>query len=299
MVRCTRGMHGISGRENCPSTARVKPLYLGPKSQDPPHDSSSDCCPCRRRDRRPGARAGPPRPGFAARIAHVLCAGGAEGGAFGGQCLCRQDRRDAAQPVHGRSVLPPLFRRWQRRHAARAGSACAWLRRDCGRQRIDHDQQSRHRRRQRSEGRAVRQARIRGRGAAQGCAHRSRRAARQGRAREIHRDRSRQFGRAAGGRRRARARQSVRRRADCDARHRLGACAHAGRHHGLSVLHPDRCGDQSGQFGRRAGRSCRAPRRPQHGDLLALGRLAGHRLCDPGQHGQGGDRLGQEAAARP
>ena len=67
-----------------------------------------------------------------------------------------------------------------------------------------------------------------------------------------------QFRRAAGRRRRAGDRQSVRRRADGDARHRLGAGAHAGRHHRLSVLHPDRCGDQSRQFRRRAGRPDRA-----------------------------------------
>ena len=65
----------------------------------------------------------------------------------------------------------------------------------------------------------------------------------------------RQFRCARGRRRGARHRQSVRRRADGDARHRLGARAHAGRHHRLSVLHPDRCRDQSRQFRRRAGRS--------------------------------------------
>ena len=64
-----------------------------------------------------------------------------------------------------------------------------------------------------------------------------------------------QFRRAAGRRPGAGDRQSVRRRTDRDARHRFGAGAHAGRHHRLSVLHPDRCGDQSGQFRRRAGRS--------------------------------------------
>ena len=58
----------------------------------------------------------------------------------------------------------------------------------------------------------------------------------------------------AGRRRRARDRQSLRRRPDRDARHRLGAGAHAGRHHRLPVLHPDRCRDQPRQFRRRAGR---------------------------------------------
>ena len=82
----------------------------------------------------------------------------------------------------------------------------------------------------------------------------------------------------AGRRRRARDRQSVRRRPDRDPRHRLGAGAHAGRHHRLPVLHPDRRRHQSGQFRRRAGRPRRQARRHQHRDLLALGRLAGHRL---------------------
>ena len=45
------------------------------------------------------------------------------------------------------------------------------------------------------------------------------------------------------------------RRPDRDPRHRLGGGAHAGRHHRLSVLHPDRRRHQSRQFRRRAGRS--------------------------------------------
>ena len=106
--------------------------------------------------------------------------------------------------------------------------------------------------------------------------------------------RLRQFRRTAGRRRRARDRQSLRRRPDRDPRHRLGAGAHAGRHHRLPVLHPDRCRDQSRQFRRRAGRHDRQARRHQHRDLLALRRLAGHRLCDPCQHGARGRGLRQE-----
>ena len=102
-----------------------------------------------------------------------------------------------------------------------------------------------------------------------------------------------QFRRAAGRRRRARDRQSLRRRPDRDAWHHLGAGAHPGRHHRLPVLHPDRCRDQSRQFRRRAGRHDRAARRHQHRDLLALRRLAGHRLCDPRQHGACGGGLRQ------
>ena len=55
--------------------------------------------------------------------------------------------------------------------------------------------------------------------------------------------------------------------------------------HRLSILHPDRCCDQSRQFRRRAGGHDRQARRHQHGDLLALRRLSGHRLCNSGQHG--------------
>ena len=99
-------------------------------------------------------------------------------------------------------------------------------------------------------------------------------------------------------RRGARHRQSVRRRPDRDPRHRLGAGAHASRHHRLSVLHPDRRRHQSGQFRRRAGRSRRPAGRHQHRDLLALGRLARHRLCHSRQHGAGGGGLRQSTAAR-
>ena len=110
--------------------------------------------------------------------------------------------------------------------------------------------------------------------------------------------RLRQFRRAAGRRRRAGDRQSVRRRPDRDARHRLGAGAHAGRHHRLPVLHPDRRRHQSRQFRRRAGRSDRPADRHQHRDLLALRRLAGHRLCHSRQHGAGRRGLGQERRQR-
>ena len=47
-------------------------------------------------------------------------------------------------------------------------------------------------------------------------------------------------------------------------RHRLGAGAHAGRRHRLPVLHPDRRGHQSRQFGRRAGRHERPAGRHKH-----------------------------------
>ena len=52
--------------------------------------------------------------------------------------------------------------------------------------------------------------------------------------------------------------------------------------------------DQSRQFRRRAGRHDRQARRHQHRDLLALRRLARHRLCDSGQHGARRRGLRQE-----
>ena len=109
-------------------------------------------------------------------------------------------------------------------------------------------------------------------------------------ARRFRRDRGRRF--------RHRDRQSVRRRADGDAGHRLGAGAHADRHQRLRLLHPDRRRDQSRQFRRRAGRSLRAARRHQFGDLFALGRQHGDRLRDPRQHGQERRSRRRGAAAR-
>ena len=154
-------------------------------------------------------------------------------------------------------------------------------------------QQPRHRGRRPGEDLARRQARVRGRDRAEGQPHRPRGAAPQGRQGKIPHARLRQFRRAPGRRHRARDRQSLRRRPDRDPRHHLGAGAHAGRHHRLPVLHPDRCRDQSRQFRRRAGRHDRQACRHQHRDLLALRRLAGHRLCDPGQHGARGGGLRQ------
>ena len=57
--------------------------------------------------------------------------------------------------------------------------------------------------------------------------------------------------------------------------------------------------DQSRQFRRRAGRSRRQTGRHQHRDLLALGRLAGHRLRHPVQHGAGGGRLRAQRRSQP
>ena len=66
----------------------------------------------------------------------------------------------------------------------------------------------------------------------------------------------------------------------------LGIVSALGRNHlginTLRELHPDRRRDQPGQLRRRAGRRRRQPGRHQHRDLLAVRRLAGHRLRDPG-----------------
>ena len=123
---------------------------------------------------------------------------------------------------------------------------------------------------------------------------RSRRVAPERLSREIPDARFRQFRRADGRRCRARDRQSLRRRPDRHPRHHLGPGAHASRHHRLPVLHPDRCADQSRQFRRRAGRHDRPPCRHQYRDLFALRRFAGHRFCDPRQHGACRGRVRQE-----
>ncbi len=230
-------------------------------------------------------RPGAPGPDLAGRGSAVLCAGGAAGGAGGGQRLRRQDRRDP-QPDVRRSDLPALLRHaGHARQPGRAAAALARLRRHrrCGRAR--GHQQPRHRRRRSGQGLARRQARVRGRDRAEGFALRSRGAAHQGAERALPGARIRRFRRAAGRRPGARHRQPVRGRPDRDPRHRLGGGAHPDRHHRLPVLHPDRRRHQSGQFRRRAGRSRRQAGRHQHRDLLALGRLAGHRLRHPGQHG--------------
>ena len=100
---------------------------------------------------------------------------------------------------------------------------------------------------------------------------------------------------ARGRRFRARHRQSLRRRPDGDQRHHLGAGPHPGRHQRLRLLHPDRCGDQSGQFRRRAGHHGRQARRHQHGDLFAIRRIDRHRLRHSRQHGR---KLPRRRAAR-
>ena len=168
---------------------------------------------------------------------------------------------------------------------------------DAGRPR--RHQQPRHRRRRPGEDHARRQARVRGRGRAEGPAHRSRRAARQGRQASASRCSSSAIptslqvgdvvlavGNPFGvGQTVTHGIVSARR-------------AHPGRHHRLPVLHPDRRRDQSRQFRRRAGRHGRPPGRHQHRDLLALRRLAGHRLRHSGQHGAGGGGLGQDRRRR-
>ena len=200
----------------------------------------------------------------------------------------------AAKTVAVRNPLfdDPIFRRFfgmpggQGQVAAgRADAALARLGRHRRRRGPRGHQQPRHRGGRPGQGLARRQARVRGRDRAQGSALGPRGAAHQGAERALPGARIRRFRCAAGRRPGARHRQSVRRRPDRDPRHRLGGRAHPDRHHRLPVLHPDRCRHQSRQFGRRAGRSRRQAGRHQHRDLLALGRLAGHRLRHSRQHG--------------
>ena len=147
----------------------------------------------------------------------------------------------------------------------------------------------------RGEGRDLRRAGIRLQGAAQGRVARSCRSQDRWRCRfPGHPDR--RFRRAGGRRSRAGHRQSVRRRPDDDQRHRLGAGALAYRRVGFRLLHPDRRGDQSGQFGRRADQHERAAGRHQHRDLQPQRRFHRHRFRHPVQHGQ---RRRQGRAKRP
>ncbi len=219
------------------------------------------------------------------RSAALLRPGGAAGRSGRGQRLRGEDRGQPQPAVRGPD-LPPVLRYAGHERPGRAGAAFARLGRSGRSFRPRGHQQPRHRRGRPGEGLARRQARVRGRDRAEGFALRPCRAAHQGPGRrEIRRARILRFGRIAGGRPGARDRQPLRRRPDRDPRHRFGVGAHPGGHHRLSVLHPDRRGDQSGQFRRRAGRSRRQARRYQHCDLLAVRRFAGHRLRHSGQHG--------------
>ena len=84
----------------------------------------------------------------------------------------------------------------------------------------------------------------------------------------------------AGRRHGARDRQSVRLRQHGHLGDRERARPQPSRHQPLRGLHPDRRRDQSRQLGRRAGRRRGQPDRHQQHDLLAVGRIARHRLRD-------------------
>ena len=160
-------------------------------------------------------------------------------------------------------------------------------------------QQPRHRRRRPGQDIARRQARIPGRGRAEGPAHRSRRAARQGR----HASASR----------RSRSSNSDELQVG-DVVLAVGNPFGVGQTvtHGIvSALARTQVGVTDYQFfiqtdaainpgnsGGAAGRHGRPHRRHQHRDLLALRRLAGHGLRHSRQHGAGGGGLGQDRRRR-
>ena len=207
------------------------------------------------------------------------------------QCL-RLAECAGALAIRRRSVLRAVLRRSA---DAAAGAAVAGLRRAgrCfghGRHQFPRDPECRHR-----EGRDRRRPRIREQAAPEGRVARPRRA--QDRiAGAVSGDPGRQFRRARGRRPRARHRRSVRRRADDDQRHRLGAGALEQRHFRLRLLHPDRRGDQSGQFRRRADQHARRAGRHQQLDLQPQRRLDRHRLRDPLQYGARGHRVRRRTA---
>ncbi len=87
-----------------------------------------------------------------------------------------------------------------------------------------------------------------------------------------------------GRRRGAGDRQSVRPEPDRDQRHHLGTGALGGRDQRFELLHPDRCRDQPGQFGRRPGQPRWPADRHQHRDLLPDRRLGRHRLRHALEH---------------
>ena len=200
--------------------------------------------------------------------------------------------RETRSPFEGDPVLRAVLRPAD----AAARAELAGFGRRGRRQRPRRHELPCHPRRRRGEGRDVRRARIRQQGAAEGRIARPRSpedrfaGAVSGRA-------DRRFRRAGGRRPRACRRQPVRRRPDDDQRHRLGAGAQPCRRLRLRLLHPDRCGDQSRQFRRRADQHGRPARRHQHGDLQPQRRLDRHRLRHPVEHGARGDARRPPAAA--
>ena len=184
--------------------------------------------------------------------AHVLRADRQARGAGGGQCLRRQDRREPQSAVR-RSVLPPLLRR-------QFGRPREQVQRSLGSGVIvdpsglvvtnNHVIEGADQVKVSLADKREFEAEIVLKDPRSDLAVLRLKDAQ----RALPGDRVRQFRRAPGRRRGAGDRQSVRRRPDRDPRHRLGGGAHPGRHHRLSVLHPDRRRDQSRQFRRRAGR---------------------------------------------
>jgi hypothetical protein len=131
-----------------------------------------------------------------------------------------------------------------------------------------------------------------------------RRRAAEGQAGEPDADRARRFGSARGRRFRRGDRQPVRTAAHRHVGHRQRPRPHRHQRGQLREFHPDRCLDQSRQFGRRAREPARRTDRHQQRDPVAQRRQHRHRLRDPDQHGaqRAGSadplRLGEARAAR-
>ena len=107
----------------------------------------------------PRRRAGPRGSLVARAVASVVRACGAQGVSLGRQRLCGEDGGRTQSAVRG-PVVPPVFRRTRRAGRA-AGAAFARLRRDRRCSWACRHQQPRHRRRERDQGVARRQARVR------------------------------------------------------------------------------------------------------------------------------------------
>lgn len=209
----------------------------------------------------------------------LVCGRRAKGDARGRQRVLQQGRFAAARSAREGSAVSLFLRRPQRAPAAggtRGQSGVGRHRKLGG---LHSNEPARRRRRGPDRSRARRRPHGHREGDRQRSGNRPRGA--QDQHDEPADDHARPLRPVARGRRRARDRQPVRGRPDGHDGDHQRARAQPPRHQHVRELHPDRRADQPGQFGRRARRRKRQPARHQYGDLLALGRLARHRLRDP------------------